>query len=372
MFENPTPDPTLVPVDIMESADYYAALAAEVSQAGQGDVVDIATMSFEPNDPQVDQLLTALGTAAANGASVNLAVDAYALLLESTHPVPGPLWAPLPSGQELFRRRQQALASLHSHPTTQATVINQPSRLFSSPVAGRNHIKISRANDRVYLPNGNLNLTDDNDMVLALTESRAASWLGEIVADLAATGHTLDTLSHTDEVFPVDHATELIVDAGIPGQSLILDEALALIDEAEDWLVLATQYYPQKEVLRRLTDAVLRGVDVRLPYNTPASQGLLEKLPERLSLFRSRKVHSQLRAYPLPVTGRKMHLKGLASEKQAMAGSHNYIERGVRSGTAELVLRRRDAAFARRAGDFMLKQAGLPSIEDDTYSLTAA
>jgi hypothetical protein len=67
-----------------------------------------------------------------------------------------------------------------------------------------------------------------------------------------------------------------------------------------------------------------------------------------------------------------MHLKGLASEKQAMAGSHNYIERGIRGGTAELVLRRRDSVFARQVGDFMLKQAGLLPLEAGTYDLAAA
>jgi phosphatidylserine/phosphatidylglycerophosphate/cardiolipin synthase-like enzyme len=356
----------------MESADYYAAFTTDAAISGHGDVIDIATMSFEPNDTTVRQLLTVLGEAASRGAHVTLAVDAYALLLESTHPIPGPLWAPLPSGQALFHRRQQALDTLASHPTGQATVINQPSRLFSSPVSGRNHIKISRHNDRVYLPNGNLNLTDDNDMVLAFTDRAAADWLGNIVTDLANTGHTLDSLSHTDETFAVDEATELMVDAGIPGQSLIFDEALTLIDDADEWLVLATQYYPQKEVLQRLTRAVERNVAVYLPYNTPEAQGLLEKFPERVSMFRSRNVHPRLRDYPLPLTGRKMHLKGLASEKQAIAGSHNFIERGVRSGTAELVLRRRDASFARQVGDFMLKQAGLPPLEDSGSGVMAA
>ena len=363
----------MAPIHIVAAADYYAALESDVDQAGLGDTIDITTMSFEPRDPNVGRLLSKLGGAAARGTNITLAVDGYALLLESTYPIPGPLWAPLPFGQKLFHDRARALQDLEAlGSNTQAFITNQPTRYFSSPVKGRNHIKISRVNDKVYLPNGNLNLTDDNDMVLALTEPATAAWLGDMVAELAITGHTMDSLSQTGTVFDVDHATELIIDAGIPKKSPILDEALGLIDESENWLVLATQYYPQKEVLGRLTRAVERGVQVYLPYNTPAAQGLLEKLPERLSMFRSRQAHPQLRAYPLPLTGRKMHLKGLANEKQAITGSHNFIERGVRSGTAELVLRRRDPIFARRVGDFLLKQSGLAPMETDDYGFVAA
>jgi hypothetical protein len=51
-----------------------------------------------------------------------------------------------------------------------------------------------------------------------------------------------------------------------------------------------------------------------------------------------------------------MHSKAVASEKSAMVGSHNYVERGVKFGTPELVLLRDDPNFAQQVGNFILNQ----------------
>jgi hypothetical protein len=363
-MDRAAPEAGLVPMSVMAGPDYYDALQESISHTQSGDRIALATMSFEPTDPVVGAVAEQLTAAADREVDVRMAVDAYALMVESTWPVPGPLFAKLPFGQERFRRRHDALADINERPTAEVSIINAPRRLLSNPIANRSHIKFSVVNNQIFIPNGNLNLTDDSDMTLAFQHGPTADWLHDLGGQLVEIGNTRDTLGSDDKVRRIDDSTFALVDAGVPGQSVILDEALRIIDETQEgeWLALATQYIPQDVVLNSLAKACMRDVDVRVPFNDPASQGLLERLPEKLALRRAGTMPPQLARGRLPVGGHKMHVKAIANPREAMGGNHNYDPRGVRLGTAELSILRQEGRFALEVGNFVMAQAGLPEL----------
>jgi len=72
-------------------AEYFKQLVREISNAGPGDRVAVATMTLNSAQPLVHDILHALQGAANRGAEVTLLVDAY-IFLNGTNKLPGPLW----------------------------------------------------------------------------------------------------------------------------------------------------------------------------------------------------------------------------------------------------------------------------------------
>ena len=164
------------------------------------------------------------------------------------------------------------------------------------------------------------------------------------------------SLAGQDQEFVLDNKTRIIIDAGVPKQSAIYDEALGMIDNAQEWLVLTSQYFAPGVGTQALARALARGVKITYYYSHYSMHGPLEGpihgvaqwgLKQRLpaALFEKR----------LP-RGVHLHAKLLATEQGAMIGSHNYGDLGVQLGTAEIALQRDDAAFAKRAVAFIEKQ----------------
>jgi len=61
-------------------------------------------------------------------------------------------------------------------------------------------------------------------------------------------------------------------------------------------------------------------------------------------------------ANQVPNSHPTLHAKALASEKTSIIGSHNLIATGVRFGTAEISLERREADFANTVRSLILRE----------------
>jgi len=361
-----SPDP--LELQLHSGVAVLQTLTQAVTQTGRGDRVALTTMSFEPNEPLVDGLLSALHGAADRGAHIHLGIDAFTFLVDNTSGSIGPLLAPLPIGQEAFRRRQAAIESLQARgDNVTVNRLNDPTRLLKNPFAGRSHIKAAVVGDHCFVIGPNLHQTERADMGVSFEHRAIADRLHGTLAALVEHGDTAQTFGSRDHIWQLDPNTQLLIDSGVPGQSSIMQAALDMIEAANDEAVLISlQYAPRGKVAHSLAQAALqRNVSLRALYNHPATQGLVGGLAERLALARARwrRLPAAVFAHQLPHPARQNavhnHAKALATGSAALIGSNNFDPRGVDFGTAEMSLARyNDPVFAERVGQFVCELLG--------------
>jgi phosphatidylserine/phosphatidylglycerophosphate/cardiolipin synthase-like enzyme len=154
-------------------------------------------------------------------------------------------------------------------------------------------------------------------------------------------------MQQTDNSHVVNETMSLFVDSGVPGKSLILQQAHALIDSARESVTITCQYFPGNETGQRLLAAHRRGVKVAIFFSPPSAHGVLRPAHWLHNFRERRRLPADFFAGQLPSHAAKLHAKIIATESAAMIGSHNYVQAGVSFGTAEIALLRRDPSFAR-------------------------
>lgn len=237
------------------------------------------------------------------------------------------------------------------------SIINQPARPLTRPFAGRCHIKLAIINDRIYLGGCNLANTSYIDMMLSWEDKFAASWLFDISKWIASVGNSRIALEGQDLRLELARDTELLIDSGVTKQSIILRKAFELIDQAQDSIFMACQFFPNSVTIKHLMDAHRRGVKVTIIYNHPGKHGIPKNVLHHLVIFRERQrtpstfmKDQVLKSLPF------MHGKLIATEQSAIIGSHNYVVAGVNFGTTEIALLRHDASFAKQAINTIVSQ----------------
>jgi phosphatidylserine/phosphatidylglycerophosphate/cardiolipin synthase-like enzyme len=337
----------------LNKVEYLEDLVKRINKTHQGDRVLVASMLLEPREEPIGRLLDALCAAADRGVMVGLMIDARC----------GPRFGNAPFSRRSradFRAVHEALARLQSHGGRYAIVNESVGRLVN-PFAGRSHIKVAIVNDEVYAGSANLAGMKHTELLVRWRDAKASDWLYQLMNDVIEKQSTELVFRGQDQELVLDDRTRLLLDAGKPKQSIIFENALRLIDEAKEWLVMTCQYFPAGVTIDHLLRAHQRGVKVQLYYNTPikltsgfyydhpAGPGL-RTLVHIMLLRRARgRLPAVFFEHELSKGASYLHAKLLASEQGAMIGSHNYIAAGVNFGTAELCLQRMDGDFSRRA-----------------------
>ena len=333
------------------SENYYYDLIKHIGKAKKGDRVVLATMAFQPDQQLVCRLLDTVHVAARRGVTVRMMVDAFPFIVKEGAS-PGPLLVTrnLPRYMtKTFRIRLESLERLRAY-GGEYHIINHPRRLFSPPFAGRSHIKFAIINDTVYIGGCNLANTDHIDLMVRWSDARTANWLCSLEEQISKNGQVSDALNRKDLIRVIDRKASLMIDAGVPNQSLIFDKALALIDSAQRYITITCQFLPNDITIRRLAAASVRGVNVMIIYNHPSKhlfpfnflhQGVVwsEMLARPPHLF----------ANQLSKKHNFMHAKLLVTDQGTIIGSHNYVRAGVTFGTAEIALFSTDRQFGSNA-----------------------
>ena len=329
--------------------EYFQDLTERIARTGNDDRVMVITHDFNASEPPVAGLMASLTNAARRGADTNFAIDERAFPVMRRVPLNRKSEVHIKSTIDTLKQLQSVGAQYAVTNKTYHRVINR----FS----GRAHIKLAIVNDVVYVGGCNLNNPDQIDMMVRWEDPIAADWLYPLMQKVIRKGDTWTTLQGKDREYALDENTSLLLDAGRPRQSLIFENALRLIDEAKEWIVLTCQYFPNSTTGKHLAAAYKRGVRVSIYYNHPSIHRpgfntlihavvLRERTRHPSALF-----HEQLHK-KVPY----VHAKLLANEKSCMIGSHNYVVTGVNLGTAELTLLRHDPEFTRRAVTFFRAQ----------------
>ncbi len=329
--------------------EYFGELVRSAQQAKAGDSLTVMTMVFDPMVPIIDKLVLELAAAARRSANVTLIVDAYSFLL-SEQDKPGPLLLhgkiePLELNTP-FDVTYSVLDELEDA-GGQYYILNQPARAFSLPFAGRSHIKLALVNDKVFVGGCNLDHPDYLDLMVSWEDTATATELRELVRLITVAGSVKQALSGADQTMALGNDLNLFVDSGRRKQSLIMQQAHKLIDEAKESVLITCQFFPGGQTAQRLLAAHKRGVAVKIYYSPPSVHGLqapgqwFYKQRERLRL------PTEFFAHELPADKPKLHAKVIATESAVLMGSHNYIQAGVSLGTAEIALHIKNAAFSK-------------------------
>jgi cardiolipin synthase len=331
-------------------SQYFDDLLKRVADSKKGDKIIMMTMRFDPRMAVIDALTTAFCQAASRGVHVSLTVDAECLM-QADGALPGPLLTGTsatvasrkPYGTILQRLEQLRLSGGEYH------IVNKPKHGFSSPYAGRSHIKFALINDRIYIPSCNLDHDDFLDLAVAWEDPKTAAWLRNLHHKIINTGNVRQALKDTDQVHTVSDNVSLFVDSGVKRQSLIYQHALDLMNTAEKQLYMTCQYFPGERTGQTLYHALKRGVDVIVKYSPPSVHGKKQLAMIIYNQREALRLPPQLFIGRLPRSAPTLHAKLLASEQAALLGSHNFVPAGVNWGTAEIALLVRDPAFAKAA-----------------------
>lgn len=345
---------------IYNDADYFKEITRCIANTGRGDQVLLTSMTFEPSEPLVQEVMRQLILAAKRGANVHLIIDAHTFMLTKLNKPLGPMYWRRDIFKARFPRRFhekiQWLEELRQAGGNYE-IINRPTTWPTVPIAGRSHIKTTIINDDMFIGGCNLGHTGQIDYMVRVRDTKAVTWVRELIADVLKRKSTWLALGQQDRKLAVDELTALFVDAGVVGQSLILEEALRLIDETNGWIVITCQFLPGGVTGQHLAQAQSRGVRVYSVFNHLSKQDKIS-LPAHYFIRQREKLRQpkSLFAGELPRKHQRLHAKLIATEKGAMIGSHNYVSTGVRLGTAEIALLRYDPAFARQAISILLPQ----------------
>jgi phosphatidylserine/phosphatidylglycerophosphate/cardiolipin synthase-like enzyme len=339
--------------------EYFDQLVEDIDATVGGGRVLLAAMTLDPTVPTIQRVMHSLKSAALRGVEATLEIDAHSFMVDENK-MPGPLFLhkSMPAKMSKFHRQLNDTLQALSEAGADVVITNPPKRRYMSPFAGRSHIKASIINNTVYL--GGCNLSSMHlDAMVRFEKPETAAWLYDLLRTRVSTPRTLEAFGTADFTHSVNAHTKIIVDVGVKRQSAIYQQALAVIDNAKDWLVISCQFFPNSDTAKRLRAAQERGVQVVPIFNhysahSPVHAHLQhavtsrERLRMPASFFETETAKGQT----------FLHAKILATEKEAMIGSHNYIPSGVNFGTAEIALHSRDTQFSRACVAVLLEETG--------------
>lgn len=339
-------------------AQYYAQLVKHINATKTGDTVRLMTMGFRAEKPDIAPILHALTTAARRGVDVHLIVDAMTFLM-GDHNTLGPLIAFKNLPRRLpppFNARRNTLEALRSNGGNYS-IINKPSRIFKNPLAGRSHLKLAIINDHIFTGGCNLTRLNHLDLMVHWQDQPTAKWLNTLVDKVIVHQNVRDALQEGDTSFKVDKDSSLLIDCGKPGQSIIFDAALRLIDSAEEHILITCQYFPNRRIAKHLQAAHDRGVIVKIIFNHSSTHRFPMNFGVAGALWQERqRLSPELFAHILPKGHPYLHAKLLATDQGTIIGSHNFVPTGVAFGTAEIALFKKDDIFTKYATSTLLSQ----------------
>lgn len=368
----PTATEDANPLTLYTEATYYDELRDRIDATVSGDRVAVMTMGFDPEEAKVAAIVESMAHAAARDVDVSFGVDSYAFLLDGKRNRLGPLMTRGNLDRTLdpvFRERLDAIRQVGSYASSRANIINMPDGAFSVPIADRSHIKGAVVNNWYSLGGCNLIFTDKLDLMVGTEDDTAtADFVYGIMSSIVQAGSVRKALGEHDITHVIDSQTDITVDVGVLSQSLILDKAYQMLDDAQKWALLSCQFFPGGETAQMLAALQAKGVSASAIFNHPSKHGLLQGTWQRATILSARRRSSRvLLSGELPKDSAfTMHDKVLATDRGGSVGTHNYIPTGVRLGTAEMALFRRTPAFGKQLANTLLTQTGL--IEDPRYA----
>lgn len=286
------------------------------------------------HDHRTDDLIEALVWASRRGVEVSVAADVF------TYADAAGTF--LPTGYRT--RAWRTSDSLASKLIREGVRFSWLGREKGLPWRGRTHTKFCVVDDVAYAFGG-VNLdrkgVENTDFMLRIADARLAD-------DLETVYHQIQHMNahergHESLVFRYGD-DRVLVDGGIPGDSIIYRRALSLARHA-DRVLLMSQYCPTGALGK-----VIGARDNELWFNPPRNAS-----PTNRMLIASSMLWTGHRS--MYTRKRYLHAKAIVFFREgdphaAITGSHNFVEGGVRLGTREIAMETRRAETIAQILDF--------------------
>ncbi len=340
--------------DFYSTKNYFRHLADSVSKTVKGDRVILTAMTFDPSDKLIAVLMEQMNLAAKRGVNVTIIIDSYTFISNGFSKIVPFVFSTKQNhmNSPIIKSLEQLKANGGSY-----TVLNKPKNPFSLIYSGRFHAKLAVINNRVYVGGCNLRDTFRTDMMIGWEDESTANKLTDICNKIIMPNYRQAAFNGQDLKIELSKTSSLIFDAGIKGQSTIMAKAFEIIDEAEQSIYFACQYYPNSLTTKHLIRAAKRGVKVTILFNHPSHHSFPNSLIHRLVMQKQSWLSpTNLNLIKLPKTEHYMHAKLIASEKSAILGSHNYIVAGVNFGTTEIAVYNNSPKFSKAAIETVTSQ----------------
>src|SRR5262249_19751636 len=150
------------------------------------------------------------------------------------------------------------------------------------------------------------------DMMVGMEHAATADRLFALMKAITKAESTREVLGTEDQIWEIDEHTRILIDAGMPEQSTTQEEAIALINEADEWLFFACQFLPTGRIANHVERAIKRDVDVCLAYNNPAKHDRLHQVHRYIRAKERMHRVPEFFANELPLNLPPLHAKALA------------------------------------------------------------
>lgn len=294
-------------------------------------------MEVEP-EKLSGKLFSSMIEAARRGVDTRLNVDYYSYLIT------GGVFNYLPASRSLAEKRR--LSKQQKEETFRlireaggiVTAINPPKDIADHlfPVRKRNHMKIVVIDDIIWI--GGVNFRDMyfhlHDFMVRIPDREIANAIANIF--LSVENQALIKNSH----LKFRNGEELFIDSGNDTTSIIMDEAIQMVNAASKRILLATAFIPGGIFLETLTKRWKEGIELSIVVPSIKIVGGIFKL---INAYRKAHVVLTSRSFPISYSNANIHAKLLIiDDATALFGSHNFSHEGVMLHTAELAMKTRD------------------------------
>lgn len=260
---------------------------------------------------------------------------------------------------KIIHHEREKILERFSKAGIKVRITNRPSFLQSFiPMAGRNHNKIFAIDAKIAWIGG-VNLSaelEGKDIMVKFTKKN-------IVTAIVNEFLRLPKNAKEDLIYHCDKNNDLLIDAGIRGKSIILDEALRSIDNAKKEIILISQFVADKPIIHALLKKAKEGISIRI-ITGDKHFDLYRKFPDNVFyLLLKQKIYNNKNIQILHYRGR-VHAKVLEVDNAiAIFGSHNFVGLGVILGTREIAVKTTDKKLLTQIHSFtnkLLHNAALP------------
>ncbi|WP_062518433.1 phospholipase D-like domain-containing protein [Demequina gelatinilytica] len=305
---------------LLRGEDYVADATRRIHDAKRRVLLTTLTIA---HDHRTDDLIDALVWAARRGVEVSVAADVF------TYADAAGTFLPTGYRTKAWRTSD----SLASKLIGEGVRFSWLGREKGLPWRGRTHTKFCVVDDAAYAFGG-VNLdrkgVENTDFMLLIADARLAD-------DLEAVYHQIQHMNAHErghESLEYRYGTDrVLVDGGIPGDSIIYRRAVAQARKA-DRVLLVSQYCPTGELGKVISER-----DNELWFNPPRNAS-----PANRALIASSMLWTGHRS--MYTRRRYLHAKAIVffrddGTRVAITGSHNFVEGGVRLGTREIAMETR-------------------------------
>jgi cardiolipin synthase len=310
-------DRRLAPADLLLPQEYIADATRSIHDATRRVRVIALTIAAEV---ETEALLDSLVVAAHRGVDVHVAADTFTYADAAGRFVP----------KSYLTKRQRASMAMAKDLTDAGATFDWLGQEGGLPWRGRTHTKFCVVDDTVY-SFGGVNLDDrgatSGDYMLRITDHRLAEDLVRVYARTRKANSFFSGFHSSALKYGEDH---VLIDGGIPGDSIIYRQALKFAHESER-VVLVSQYCPTGELGK-----VVASKHHEMWFNPPSNASRFNRMLIAASMAVTR--HRTLYRKPQYLHAKVIIFYLKSGERVAITGSHNFVRGGVNLGTREIAL----------------------------------